>query len=40
MDSRFHYFVSNVNQWRWGEFKTSLSDPRDAKILLRSSTGC
>ena len=39
---RFHIFVSDFNQGmrrRW-KFKIFLRDPRNGKILLRSSASC
>ena len=42
MSPRFHLFVSDDNQGNEevGEFKISLCEPRDGKILLRSYTSC
>ena len=40
MSPRFHllFLVLIEGRRRWGEFKISFRDPRDGKILLRSST--
>ena len=46
MSPRFHLFVSDVNQGneeielKMSELKIFLRDPRDGKILLRSSASC